>query len=271
MKKLLNIITAIIIRLESYYFKPEDKFSEIIEIEKLFMKTAIKLMRKDAFRLFDINIILENKKNIDLLYRLKQEYHLYKKGNIIYTPENSIQEKLLDLLVTPMSEETFKVNFLNIMSKSLKKLIIQKHKRNFQLYLSEELNYLLLNTLPLKDILNYLDELYKLLKKDPLQFFMYFKHLDQNLENKKYNLNDVITIQNDLEESIFRYLFYYEELEVKFDKKTKINLQQIKTNKPKQPKQQKTILKRNFKDDNISVFFKDTFTLLEYKPYIRKR
>ena len=268
MKKLLNIITAIIIRFQSYYFKPEDKFSEIIEIEKLFMKTAIKLMRKDAFRLFDINIILENKKNIDLLYRLKQEYHLYKKGNIIYTPENSIQEKLLDLLVTPMSEETFKVNFLNIMSKSLKKLIIQKHKSNFQLYLSEELNYLLLNTLPLKDILNYLDELYKLLKKDPLQFFMYFKHLDQNLENKKYNLNDVITIQNDLEESIFRYLFYYEELEIKFDKKIKINLQQIK---PKQPKQQKTILKRNFKDDNISVFFKDTFTLLEYKPYIRKR
>lgn len=268
MKKLLNIITAIIIRLESYYFKPEDKFSEIIKIEELFMKTAIKLMRKDAFRLFDISVILENRKNIDLLYRLKQEYHLYKKSNIIYTPENSIQEKLLDLLVTPMSEETFKVNFLNIMSKSLKKLIIQKHKSNFQLYLSEELNYLLLNTLPLKDILNYLDELYKLLKKDPLQFFMYFKHLDQNLENKKYNHNDVITIQNDLEESIFRYLFYYEELEIKFDKKTKINLQQIKTNKPKQPK---TILKRNFKDDNISVFFKDTFTLLEYKPYIRKK
>ena len=65
MKKLLNIITAIIIRLESYYFKPEDKFSEVLEIEKLFMKTAIKLMRKDAFRLFDITIILENKKNID--------------------------------------------------------------------------------------------------------------------------------------------------------------------------------------------------------------
>ena len=119
MKKLLNIITAIIIRLESYYFKPEDKFSEIIEIEKLFMKTAIKLMRKDAFRLFDITIILENKKNIDLLYRLKQEYHLYKKGNIIYTPENSIQEKLLDLLVTPMSEETFKVNFLLCMISAL--------------------------------------------------------------------------------------------------------------------------------------------------------
>ena len=156
MKKLLNIIITIIIRYQSYYFKPEDKFSEILEIEKLFMKTAIKLMRKDAFRLFDITIILENKKNIDLLYRLKQEYHLYKNGNIIYTPENSIQEKLLDLLVTPMSEETFKVNFLNIMSKSLKKLIIQKHKSNFQLYLSEELNYLLLNTLPLKDILNYL-------------------------------------------------------------------------------------------------------------------
>ena len=94
---------------------------------------------------------------------------------------------------------------------------------------------------------------------------MYFKHLDQNLENKKYNLNDVITIQNDLEASIFRYLFYYEELEVKFDKKTKINLQSLK------PKQPKTTLKRNFKDDNISVFFKDTFTLLEYKPYIRKR
>ena len=64
---------------------------------------------------------------------------------------------------------------------------------------------------------------------------------------------------------IFYMLFYYEELEIKFDKKIKINLQQIK------PKQQKTILKRNFKDDNISVFFKDTFTLLEYKPYIRKR
>ena len=58
MKKLLNIITAIIIRLESYYFKPEDKFSEIIEIEKLFMKTAIKLMRKDAFRLFDISVMM---------------------------------------------------------------------------------------------------------------------------------------------------------------------------------------------------------------------
>ncbi len=264
MKKLLNIIITIIIRFKSYYFKPEDKFSEIIKIEELFIETSLKLLKKDSFRLFDINVVLENKKDIDLLYRLKQEFHLYKKSNIIYTPENSIQEKLLDLLVTPMSEETFKVNFLNIMSKSLKKLIIQKHKKNFQLYLSEELNYLLLNTLPLKDILNYLDELYKLLKKDPLQFFMYFKHLDQNLENKKYNLNDVITIQKDLEESIFRYLFEYEELEENFNKKPKLNLQSLK------PKQSKIILKRNFKDDNISVFFKDTFDLLEYKQFIRK-
>jgi hypothetical protein len=63
MKKLLNIIIAIIIRFKSYYFKPEDKFSEIIKIEELFMKTAIKLMRKDAFRLFDISVILEKRKN----------------------------------------------------------------------------------------------------------------------------------------------------------------------------------------------------------------
>ena len=41
MKKLLNIIIAIIIRFQSYYFKPEDKFSKVLEIEKLFMKTAI--------------------------------------------------------------------------------------------------------------------------------------------------------------------------------------------------------------------------------------
>ena len=42
MKKLLNIIITIIIRFQSYYFKPEDKFSEVLEIEKLFMKTATK-------------------------------------------------------------------------------------------------------------------------------------------------------------------------------------------------------------------------------------
>lgn len=282
MKKLLNTIITIIIRYKSYLFKPKDKFSEIIKIEELFIRTSLKLLKKDSFRLFDINIVLENKKDIDLLYRLKQEFHIYKKDSIIYEPENLIQKKILNLLVTPMSEETFKINFLNIMGKSLKKLIVQKQKKNFQLYLSEELNYLLLNTLPLKDVLNYLEELYKLLNKDPLQFFVYFKHLDQdqfkkinsnNLDNsdKKYNIEDTIALQKDLEESIFRYLFEYEELEENFNKKPNFNLQSYKPNQLNQSNQSKITLKRNFKDDNISVFFKDTFNLLEYKPFIRKR
>lgn len=276
MKKLLNTIITIMIRYKSYLFKPKDKFSEIIKIEELFIETSLKLLKKDSFRLFDINIVLENKKDIDLLYRLKQEFHIYQKDSIIYEPENLIQKKILNLLVTPMSEETFKINFLNIMGKSLKKLIIQKQKKNFQLYLSEDLNYLLLNTLPLKDVLNYLEELYKLLNKDPLQFFLYFKHLDQDQfkkinssnSDKKYNIEDTIALQKDLEESIFRYLFEYEELEENFNKKPNFNLHSYK---PKQLNQSKITLKRNFKDDNISVFFKDTFNLLEYKPFIRKR
>ena len=45
MKKLLNIIITIIIRFQSYYFKPEDKFSEIIKIEELFIETSLKLLK----------------------------------------------------------------------------------------------------------------------------------------------------------------------------------------------------------------------------------
>ncbi len=260
MEKLMKIITTYIINYKTFLFKPKKVFSKKYNIEKTFIAISLELVKKDNFKIFDIDTIIRNNKDIELLYRLKQEYQKFQTVNLEYYPKNKFQKNLLNLLMIPMSEGTFKMEFLKFMGKNLKRLILRKNSKNFELYLSKEMNYLSLNILPLEETMKFLGELYTLLTKDPEKFFVYFKHLNE----PKYSYKDIESLHFALEKSIYKYLYEYEELEIQ--SKKSLDLQKEIASRMVSKK----TLRKNFNDDSLSIFLEDSFDMLNYQAFTRK-
>ena len=97
MEKLMKIITTYIINYKTFLFKPKKVFSKKYNIEKTFIAISLELVKKDNFKIFDIDTIIRNNKDIELLYRLKQEYQKFQTVKLEYYPKNKFQKNLLKM------------------------------------------------------------------------------------------------------------------------------------------------------------------------------
>ena len=60
MEKLMKIITTYIINYKTFLFKPKKVFSKKYNIEKTFIAISLELVKKDNFKIFDIDTVIRN-------------------------------------------------------------------------------------------------------------------------------------------------------------------------------------------------------------------